>query len=185
MCFVLHQFDRTKKPLRDDPKAKENGSTKDSTQNGPVVPDRSVKPPLIPSSSLSKEEQSQIHLEAVAGMEKAKQEQEKRMQERRLEEEKREKEQKERELKERLEKEESEKKSKQEEEKRHLERKRLERQKAEEEEDKENKTWDERERRGKESNADTPSKSMSLDSPVPNHLVSEIKVSPLCCQFLT
>uniref|UniRef100_A0A3B3DD89 Ubiquitin carboxyl-terminal hydrolase 8 n=1 Tax=Oryzias melastigma TaxID=30732 RepID=A0A3B3DD89_ORYME len=173
------QFDRTKKPLRDDPKAKENGSTKDSTQNGPVVPDRSVKPPLIPSSSLSKEEQSQIHLEAVAVMEKAKQEQEKRMQERRLEEEKREKEQNERELKERLEKEESEKKSKQEEEKRHLERKRLERQKAEEEEDKENKTWDERERRGKESNADTPSKSMSLDSPVPNHLVSEIKREPL------
>uniref|UniRef100_A0A8C7WLT5 Ubiquitin carboxyl-terminal hydrolase 8 n=1 Tax=Oryzias sinensis TaxID=183150 RepID=A0A8C7WLT5_9TELE len=139
---------------------KEDGSTKDSTQNGPVVPDRSVKPPLIPSTSLSKEEQNQIHLEAVAVMEKAKQEQEKRMQERRLEEEKREKE-----LKERLEREESERRSKQEEEKRHLERKRLERQKAEEEEDKENKTWDERERRGKEPNADTPSKSMSLDSP--------------------
>lgn len=166
--------------MRDEPKPKEDGSTKDSTQNGPVVPDRSVKPPLIPSTSLSKEEQNQIHLEAVAVMEKAKQEQEKRMQERRLEEEKREKE-----LKDRLEREESERRSKQEEEKRHLERKRLERQKAEEEEDKENKTWDERERRGKEPNADTPSKSMSLDSPVPNHLVSEIKVSPFCCQFLT
>uniref|UniRef100_A0A3P9MNP3 Ubiquitin carboxyl-terminal hydrolase 8 n=1 Tax=Oryzias latipes TaxID=8090 RepID=A0A3P9MNP3_ORYLA len=168
------QFDRTKKPVRDEPKPKEDGSTKDSTQNGPVVPDRSVKPPLIPSTSLSKEEQNQIHLEAVAVMEKAKQEQEKRMQERRLEEEKREKE-----LKERLEREESERRSKQEEEKRHLERKRLERQKAEEEEDKENKTWDERDRRGKEPNADTPSKSMSLDSPVPNHLVSEIKREPL------
>uniref|UniRef100_A0A3P9JR32 Ubiquitin carboxyl-terminal hydrolase 8 n=1 Tax=Oryzias latipes TaxID=8090 RepID=A0A3P9JR32_ORYLA len=168
------QFDRTKKPVRDEPKPPEDGSTKDSTQNGPVVPDRSVKPPLIPSTSLSKEEQNQIHLEAVAVMEKAKQEQEKRMQERRLEEEKREKE-----LKERLEREESERRSKQEEEKRHLERKRLERQKAEEEEDKENKTWDERERRGKEPNADTPSKSMSLDSPVPNHLVSEIKREPL------
>uniref|UniRef100_A0A8C7WLT4 Ubiquitin carboxyl-terminal hydrolase n=1 Tax=Oryzias sinensis TaxID=183150 RepID=A0A8C7WLT4_9TELE len=149
------QFDRTKKPVRDEPKPKEDGSTKDSTQNGPVVPDRSVKPPLIPSTSLSKEEQNQIHLEAVAVMEKAKQEQEKRMQERRLEEEKREKE-----LKERLEREEK------------------------EEEDKENKTWDERERRGKEPNADTPSKSMSLDSPVPNHLVSEIKVSPFCCHFI-
>uniref|UniRef100_A0A8C7WLT3 Ubiquitin carboxyl-terminal hydrolase n=1 Tax=Oryzias sinensis TaxID=183150 RepID=A0A8C7WLT3_9TELE len=120
------QFDRTKKPVRDEPKPKEDGSTKDSTQNGPVVPDRSVKPPLIPSTSLSKEEQNQIHLEAVAVMEKAKQEQEKRMQERRLEEEKREKE-----LKERLEREESERRSKQEEEKRHLERKRLERQKRE------------------------------------------------------
>uniref|UniRef100_A0A3B3URK3 Ubiquitin carboxyl-terminal hydrolase 8 n=1 Tax=Poecilia latipinna TaxID=48699 RepID=A0A3B3URK3_9TELE len=103
----------------------------DSTQNGPIIPDRSAKPPLSSGGSLSKDEQQQIHSEAVAVMEKAKQEQEKRNQERRLEEERWEKEQKERE--------ESEKRKKEEEEKRHQEKKRLERQTAEEEEDKEKK----------------------------------------------
>lgn len=166
--------------VSDEPKPSQNGSDKDSTQNGPVIPNRSGKPAFGPNTSLSKEEQSQIHSEAVAVMEKARQEQEKRTQERRLEEERREKERKERELKER---EESEKKRrKEEEEKRHQEKKRLERQKAEEEDDKENKVWDEKERRGKEQNSDTPSKSMSLDSPAPNHAVSEIKVSPLIFQ---
>lgn len=174
MTLLLSQFDRTKKP---EPKPSQNGSAKDSTQNGPVVPDRSVKPPFAPNASLSKEEQSQIHSEAVALMEKAKQEQEKRMQQRRLEEEKREEE-----SKERLEKEESEKRKKEEEERRHQEKKKLERQKAEDEENKINKAWDEKDRRGKEQNSDTPSKSMSLDSPAPNHIVSEIKVSPLLCQ---
>lgn len=112
-------------------------------------------------------------------MEKAKQEQERRNQERRLEEERREKEQREKELKEKLEREEHDKRKKEEEEKGHQEKKKLERQKAEEEEDKENQVWEEKERRGKEQNSDTPSKSMSLDSPAPNHIVSEIKVSPL------
>uniref|UniRef100_A0A671XVX7 Ubiquitin carboxyl-terminal hydrolase 8 n=1 Tax=Sparus aurata TaxID=8175 RepID=A0A671XVX7_SPAAU len=141
-------FDRTKKPsvrVTDEPKPSLNGSAKDSPQNGPVVPDRSVKPSFPSNSSLSKEEQSQIHSEAVAVMEKAKLEQEKRNQERRLEEERREREQKEKELKERQEREESE-----EEEKGHQDKKKLERQ-----------------------------KSMSLDSPAPNHIVSEMKVSPL------
>uniref|UniRef100_A0A3B4ZR39 Ubiquitin carboxyl-terminal hydrolase 8 n=1 Tax=Stegastes partitus TaxID=144197 RepID=A0A3B4ZR39_9TELE len=110
-----------------------------TAKNGPVVPDRSAKPPFTPSTSLSKEEQSQIHSEAVAVMEKARQEQEKRNHERRLEEERREREQKDKELKEKLEKEESEKKKKEDEEKGHQDKKRLERQKAEEEEDKENK----------------------------------------------
>lgn len=178
---LLSQFDRTKKPsvrVSDEPKPSQNGSAKDSTQNGPVIPDRSVKPPLITNTSLSKEEQSQIHSEAVAVMEKAKQEQEKRNQERRVEEERREKEQKER-----LEREQSEKRKKEEEESGPQEKKKLERQKAEEEEDKENRVWDEKERRGgKEQNSDTPSKSMSLDSPAPNHIVSEIKVS---CPFLS
>lgn len=179
---VLSQFDRTKKPsvrVSDEPKPSQNGSDKDSTQNGPIVPNRSAKPSFNPNASLSKEEQSQIHSEAVAVMEKARQEQEKRTQERRLEEEQREKEQKEKELKER---EEKDKRKNEEEEKRHQEKKRLERQKAEEEEDKENRVWEEKERRGKEQNSDTPSKSMSLDSPAPNHIVSEIKVSPLICQ---
>ncbi|KAM9861243.1 ubiquitin carboxyl-terminal hydrolase 8 isoform 2-T2 [Aulostomus maculatus] len=169
------QFDRTKKPsvrLSDEAKPSLNCSDKDSSQNGPVIPDRSVKPSFNPNSSLSKEEQSQIHFEAVALMEKAKQEQEKRLQERHLEEERRG-----RELKEKLEKEESERKK--DEENRHQEKKRLERQRAEEEEDKENRVWDEKERRGKEQNSETPSKSMSLDSPAPNHIVSEIKREPL------
>ncbi|XP_051235178.1 ubiquitin carboxyl-terminal hydrolase 8 isoform X1 [Dicentrarchus labrax] len=161
------QFDRTKKPsvrVSDEPKPSQNGSAKDSTQNGPVVPDRSVKPPYTSNTSLSKEEQSEIHSEAVALMEKARQEQEKRTQDRRLEEERREKEQKE---------------LKEEEDKGHQDKKRLERQKAEEEEDKENRVWEEKERKGKEQNSDTPSKSMSLDSPAPNHIVSEIKREPL------
>lgn len=164
--------------MSDEAKPSQNGSAKDSTQNGPYVPDRSTKPPFVSNSALSKEEQSQIHSEAVAVMEKARQEQEKRLQERRLEE-RNAKEQKEKELKERLESEESEKRKKEEEEKNHQEKKRLERQKAEEEEDKENKTWNEKEKKGKEQNSEAPSKSMSLDSPAPNHIVSEIKVSPL------
>ncbi|XP_033478804.1 ubiquitin carboxyl-terminal hydrolase 8 isoform X2 [Epinephelus lanceolatus] len=161
------QFDRTKKPsvrVSDEPKPSQNGSAKESTQNGPIIPDRSVKPPLIPNTSLSKEEQSKIHSEAVAVMEKARQEQEKRNQERRVEEERREREQKER-----LEKEQNEKK-KDEEESGPQEKKKLERQKAQEKEDKENRVWDEKEKRGKEQNTDTPSKSMSLDSPAPNHI---------------
>ncbi|KAM4592801.1 ubiquitin carboxyl-terminal hydrolase 8 [Odontesthes bonariensis] len=176
------QFDRTKKPsvrVSEEPKSNQNGSAKDATQNGPFVPDRSAKPPLVPGTVLSKEEQSQIHSEAVAVMEKAKQEQEKRTQERRLEEEKREKERKEREMKEKLEREESEKRKLEEEDNRHQDKRKLERQKAEEEEDKENRTCDEKERRGKEHNSETPSKSMSLDSPAPNHIVSEIKREPL------
>ncbi len=184
--IFLSQFDRTKKPsvwVSDEPKPSQNGSAKDSTQNGPVIPDRSVKPTFVPNTPLSKEEQSQIHSEAVAVMEKARQEQEKRNQERRLEEEAREKERKEKELKEKLEKEEHDKTKKEEEEKGHQEKKKLERQKAEEEEDKENRVWEEKERKGKEQSSDTPSKSMSLDSPAPNHIVSEIKVSPLFCRI--
>lgn len=165
--------------MSDESKPNQNGTAKDSTQNGPVIPDRSVKPPFMPSNFLSKDEQNQIHSEVVAVIEKARQEQEKRLQERRLEEERQEKEQKEKELKEKLEREESEKR-KMEEEKRQ-EKKRLERQKAEEREEKENKTWEEKEKRGKEQNSDMPSKSMSLDSPAPNHIVSEIKVSSLFC----
>uniref|UniRef100_A0A665V625 Ubiquitin carboxyl-terminal hydrolase 8 n=1 Tax=Echeneis naucrates TaxID=173247 RepID=A0A665V625_ECHNA len=138
---ALPQFDRAKKPsvwVSDEPKPSQNSSAKDPIQNGPFVPDRSAKPSFIASTSLSKEEQSQIHSDVVAVMEKAKQEQEKRLQE-------------------------------QDEEMRCQEKKRLERQKAEEEEDKDSRAGDEKERRGKEQNLDTPSKSMSLDSPAPNH----------------
>uniref|UniRef100_A0A7N6AHV3 Ubiquitin carboxyl-terminal hydrolase 8 n=1 Tax=Anabas testudineus TaxID=64144 RepID=A0A7N6AHV3_ANATE len=134
------QFDRRKKPnvrVSDEPKPSQNGTAKDSTQNGPAIPDRSAKPPFMPSESLSKEEQSQIHSEVLAVKEKSRQEQEKRLQE---QEEKRQ------------------------------EKKRLERQKAEEQEEKENRAWEEKEKRGKEQNSDMPSKSMSLDSPAPNHI---------------
>lgn len=159
------QFDRTKKPsvrIVEEPKPSVNGSEKDLTQNGPMIPDRSIKPPL--SSSSAKDEPSQLHNE-----EKARQEQERR----RVEEERREREQKER-----LERENSEKRKKEEEERK--EKKKLERQKAEEQEDREgSRGFEERERRGKDANADTPSKSMSLDSPAPNHIVSEIKREPL------
>ncbi|KAM9409487.1 ubiquitin carboxyl-terminal hydrolase 8 [Pholidichthys leucotaenia] len=182
MNKAFPQFDRTKKPLGlvpDEPKPNLNGSAKESIPNGPLVPDRSAKPSFIPNTSLSKEEQSQIHSETVALMEKARQEQEKRIQERRLEEERWEKEQKEKEMKEKLEKEENEKRMKEEEERTHQERRKLERQKAEDDENKENRTWDEKDRREKEPNSDAPSKSMSLDSPVPNHIVSEIKREPL------
>lgn len=173
----VSQFDRAKKPsvqVSGEPKPNQNGSATDSAQNGPLVPDRSVKPSLTPNSALSKEEQNRIHSDAVAVMEKARQEQEKRNQTRRLEEERREKEQKE--LKEKQEKEEDEKSKGQEEEGKHQEKKKLERQHAEEEEDKENRVWTDKDRRGKDQNGDTPSKSMSLDSPAPNHIVSEIKV---------
>ncbi|XP_033841814.1 ubiquitin carboxyl-terminal hydrolase 8 [Periophthalmus magnuspinnatus] len=145
------QFDRTKKPsvrIVEEPKPSVNGAAKDLTQNGPTIPDRSVKPSVTPN---------QMHNEAAAEMEQARQEQER----------------KERELKERLERENSEKMKKEEEERK--EKKKLERQKAEEVED----SKGERERRGKDANTDTPSKSMSLDSPAPNHLVSEIKREPL------
>ncbi|XP_037552899.1 ubiquitin carboxyl-terminal hydrolase 8 isoform X2 [Nematolebias whitei] len=161
------QFDRTKKPSVPDP-TKPNQKM-DSTPNGPAIPDRSVKPAFSPNAALSKDEQKQIHSEVVAMKEKARQEQEKRNQERRLEEE-----QKEKETRERLEKEESERR-KEDEEKKHQEKRRLERQRAEEEEDKENRVWDERER----PSSDIPSKSMSLDSPAPNRIISEIKREPL------
>uniref|UniRef100_A0A8D3C4M3 Ubiquitin carboxyl-terminal hydrolase n=1 Tax=Scophthalmus maximus TaxID=52904 RepID=A0A8D3C4M3_SCOMX len=129
---LFSQFDRAKKPsirVSDEPKPSQNGSAKDSN---PFVPDRTAKPSFVPNTSLSKEEQSRIHSEAVAGIEKAKQEQEKRIQERR------EKEQKEKELKERQTGEESEKRKKEDEELKHQDKKKLERQKAEEVEDKEN-----------------------------------------------
>uniref|UniRef100_A0A667WGX1 Ubiquitin carboxyl-terminal hydrolase n=1 Tax=Myripristis murdjan TaxID=586833 RepID=A0A667WGX1_9TELE len=136
---TIPQVDRSKKPsvlVSDEAKPSQNGSAKDLTQNGPVIPDRSAKPPFTSSTSLSEEQ--------------ARQEQEKRIQERRAEEERQEKEQK-----------------------------RLERQKAEEKEEKENRVEEEKEKKGKEQNSDTPSKSASLDSPAPNHIVSEIKREPL------
>uniref|UniRef100_A0A8K9X9I9 Ubiquitin carboxyl-terminal hydrolase n=1 Tax=Oncorhynchus mykiss TaxID=8022 RepID=A0A8K9X9I9_ONCMY len=139
-----------------------------SSQNGPSVPqpNRSVKPAFDPAVPLTDEERGQIHTETAALMEKARREQEQRKQERRTEEEWRE-----RERRENQEKENEEMERRKEEENRTQERKRLERHKAEE---KENGVREEREKRGKE---DTPTNSASLDSPAPNRIVTEIKVS--------
>lgn len=147
------QFDRTKKPsvrIVEEPKPSVNGSDKNMAQNGPVIPDRSIKPSL--GSNPAKDEPRVNHSEV---------EQERREQE----------------LKERLERDNSEKRKKEEEERK--EKKKLERQKAEEQEDRDSRRFEDRDRRGKEANTDTPSKSMSLDSPAPNHIVSEIKREPL------
>lgn len=157
------QFDRTKKPsvrVVDEPKPSVNGSEKDLTQNGPTIPDRSIKPFL--SSNPAKDEPNQILDETSASVERAWHEE--RTRERK-------------ELRERLDRDNSEKRKKEEEERK--EKKKLERQKAEEQEDRESRGFEDRERKGKEANSDTPSKSMSLDSPAPNHIVSEIKREPL------
>ncbi|XP_061890269.1 ubiquitin carboxyl-terminal hydrolase 8-like isoform X1 [Entelurus aequoreus] len=143
----IPQFDRSTKPssrVLDQPRA-----DKESSSIRPGVPDRSVKPAF----NISPSEEDQSHSEALASMEKARQEQE---------------------LKDRLGKEEEpEKKPKEEEEENpHQEKKRLERQKAEEEEDK-----DKQEKNNKDS--DAPTKIMSLDSPAPNLVVSEVKREPL------
>ncbi|XP_077419987.1 ubiquitin carboxyl-terminal hydrolase 8 isoform X1 [Vanacampus margaritifer] len=171
---ALPQFDRTKKPpvyLSDEPKESLNGPDKESSKNTPNVPDRSAKPAF--TTSLSDEEQSRIHSEAVASMEKARQEKEKRIQER-LEEDKRKKD-----LKARLEKEQIDKIKKDEEDKGHQDKKRLERQKAEEEDDKDTQGRKEKENKGREQNSEAPSKSMSLDSPAPNLIITEVKREPL------
>ncbi|XP_072320834.1 ubiquitin carboxyl-terminal hydrolase 8 isoform X2 [Eucyclogobius newberryi] len=147
------QFDRTKKPsvrIVDEPKPNMNGAAKDLTQNGPLI-----KPSVGPNPTLTQDEQSRTHNEAAAAMERARQEQER-------------KERLERENSEKREKEDEEEEKEDEEEER-KDKKKLERQKAEEVEDRDSRGA-ERERRGKDPNCDTPSKSMSLDSPAPNHI---------------
>uniref|UniRef100_A0A4W5MKK1 Uncharacterized protein n=1 Tax=Hucho hucho TaxID=62062 RepID=A0A4W5MKK1_9TELE len=172
----IPQIDRTKKPsvrVSDGSRPPLDALPRDlppSSQNGPSVPqpNRSVKPAFDPSVPLTDEERSQIHTETAALMEKARREQEQRKQERCTEEEWRERERRENQEKEN---EEMEKKRRKEEENRTQERKRLERQKAEEEKG----VGEEREKRGKEQREDTPTNSASLDSPAPNHIVTEIK----------
>ena len=123
------------------------------SQNGPSVPDRSVKPHfgsgVTPSDDQDRcpEEEGRDgdHQEKLSGE------------------------------KERQERGERERHRKEEEERKYQERKKLERQKAEEEE--ESKEGRGGEKRGKESNSDTPTKSASLDSPAPNRIITEIKVS--------
>lgn len=141
------QVDRTKKPaVKPAASAKLSEEPSDSdgpaAHNGPVMPDRSGKPPLDPSRALSDEERREIQAETLSLMEKARREQEQRK--RALEE---------RETAERHQREQS-------------ERKKLERQTAEEEEQR-----DARDQKNRRAQKDTPldaaMKSMSLDSPAP------------------
>lgn len=176
------QIDRSKKPsvrVTDGSRPTNEPSAKDSPlpQNGPVVPDRSVKPAFESGRQLSEEERQQIHAEAAGVRDKARRELEQRRRAQEEEEEKmqREEEERRRRQEQDREKEEAERKRREEEEeeKRRQERGRLERQKAEEEDQ----VGEERMRRGQRTqNGEVQPKSVSLDSPMPNNVVSDIKV---------
>uniref|UniRef100_A0AAY4DXZ2 Ubiquitin carboxyl-terminal hydrolase n=1 Tax=Denticeps clupeoides TaxID=299321 RepID=A0AAY4DXZ2_9TELE len=127
----LYQFDRTKKPSVKISDAARTPIDQTDAQNGPVVPDRSVKPAFESQGLLSEEEKSQIHAETASLMEKARREMERRTQEEeeRMRQEKNMEQIEQQQLKGEKKKEEEE----QEEEKKQLDRRRLERQKAEEE----------------------------------------------------
>ncbi|XP_078097239.1 ubiquitin carboxyl-terminal hydrolase 8 isoform X2 [Mustelus asterias] len=97
---AIPQVDRTKKPSmklpdRPQPKIEVVGADDQSIRNGPVIPDRSTKPPMEAQKSLTDEERNQIHAEAALISEKARMEKEQR--ERRQEEQRQEKERLERE----------------------------------------------------------------------------------------
>lgn len=160
----IPQIDRSKKPsvkISDGGKTSEEVGAKDApvsaAANGPVIPDRSVKPSLEPTAAPNEEKRG-----SDGEVEK-----------RRKEEEEEEWRKREKEAAEKRRKEEKERSKGEEEQK--PEQRKLERQKAEEEED-----GDERGKRGtKEQALDSHIKSMSLDSPLPNATVSDIKREPL------
>ncbi|KAG5270624.1 hypothetical protein AALO_G00194750 [Alosa alosa] len=176
------QVDRSKKPsvrISDGSRPNNEPPTKDSQlpQNGPFVPDRSVKPAFESGGQLSEEERIQIHAEAAGVKDKARWELEQR---RRAQEEEEAREEEER--RRRQEQEEGERKTpeeeeeEEEEEKGRQERGRLERQRAEEDDQ----VGQERFRRGQRTQkGEGQLKSVSLDSPMPNNVVSEIKREPL------
>uniref|UniRef100_A0A672NU15 Ubiquitin carboxyl-terminal hydrolase n=1 Tax=Sinocyclocheilus grahami TaxID=75366 RepID=A0A672NU15_SINGR len=150
---LIYRIDRSKKPAVK-PASSAKLSDEPSVNDGPVVPDRSAKPPLDPSRALSEEERREIHAETLSLMEKARKEQEQR---KRALEEKETAERHQREQSERKEEEEEEEDEKQ-------ERKKLERQTAEEED--QGNARDEKNRRAqKDVPLDAAMKSMSLDSP--------------------
>ncbi|XP_036420440.1 ubiquitin carboxyl-terminal hydrolase 8 [Colossoma macropomum] len=165
---TIPQFDRTKKPaviVSDGGKASEEGGAKDvpvsAATNGPVIPDRSAKPSLEATSAPKEQENRGSEGEV-----------ERRRREQQEEETRRERD-REREEAEKRQREERERRRGEEEQKQ--EQRKLERQKAEEEEEE----GEERGRRGAKEALDTQIKSMSLDSPLPNSTVSEIKREPL------
>ncbi|XP_062404817.1 ubiquitin carboxyl-terminal hydrolase 8 [Sardina pilchardus] len=174
------QIDRSKKPsvrVSDGSRPNNEPPTKDFPlpQNGPFMPDRSVKPAFESGGQLSEEERIQIHAEAAGVKDKARWELEQRR--RAQEEEEAAAREEEERRRRRQEREEGERKRPEEDEededKGRQERGRLERQKAEEDDQ----VGQERFRRGQKGEAQP--KSISLDSPMPNNVVSEIKREPL------
>ncbi|CAL8350096.1 unnamed protein product [Merluccius merluccius] len=166
---TIPQVDRTKKPtarVSADPKPDQNGQARDVDPSSPSVPNRSAKPPLQPGISQPEDR--------VAAEKEASEQGHGTQEERR---------DGDNGSKDRPEREQGGTGRKEEEDKMHQDRKRLERQKAkeevEEEGEKANGVGGEKERKGRELGSDTPGKSASLDSPAPNHLVSEIKREPL------
>ncbi|XP_036399789.1 ubiquitin carboxyl-terminal hydrolase 8 isoform X1 [Megalops cyprinoides] len=189
---AIPQIDRTKKPSVKTPEGAKpsNGAlAKDQppVQNGPLVPDRSVKPHFAPKGSLTEEERSQIHAEAGNLMERAKREQELRRKERERqaqeEEERKERErQEQRAEEERQRKEESERKRKEEEEEaerekeRERERERERKRQEAEKEEQERKAAEEKEK--SEQGAPTAG-AQAKNAPAPNSVVNDIKRDPL------
>ncbi|XP_064192598.1 ubiquitin carboxyl-terminal hydrolase 8-like isoform X1 [Anguilla rostrata] len=174
---VIPQFDRNKKPsvkTSEGVTPSGEGSAKDKplVQNGPLVPDRSVKPRFDPKASLTEQEKSQIHAEATQQMERAKQEQEQRRRERREKE--RQTEEEERKEAERQE----EQRAKEERERREGDQKEKEQEKSLDGQDSE-KTEEQQDKPGEEkekTNERDPGVGVqSKNSPAPNNSVGELK----------
>ncbi|XP_051952951.1 ubiquitin carboxyl-terminal hydrolase 8-like [Xyrauchen texanus] len=165
------QVDRSKKPPVKLSSAKVSNKPAANdlpvAHNGPMMPNRTIKPNLDPSRALSEEERREIHAETLTLMVKARKEQEQRKQ---AQEEMRAREEKEqRETAERRQREEKEEEEKQQ------ERKKLERQKAEEKDQAEMERDEKSKKVQKDFPLDAQMKSMSLDSPVPFSAMSDNK----------
>ncbi|KAI1889693.1 hypothetical protein AGOR_G00165580 [Albula goreensis] len=177
---AIPQFDRTKKPsvkISDHVTPGGEGSVKDHSpiQNGPVVPDRSIKPHFDPSGSLTEEEKSQIHAETAQQMDRAKRELEQRKREKEKERQAQEEERKEAERREQCSKEERERREREQKEE-EQEKKELGRQNSEKKEEQENKQGDEKEKKNQvDPGVEGLGKNESIDSSVPNNTVSELK----------
>ncbi|KAJ8340400.1 hypothetical protein SKAU_G00350330 [Synaphobranchus kaupii] len=181
---VIPQFDRNKKPsvkISDGVTPSGEGLAKDQppAQNGPMVPDRSIKPHFDSTGTLTEQEKSQIHAETTQQMERAKQEQEQRRREREKERQAQDEERKEAERQEQRAKEEKvlrERDQKEEEQ----EKKGLERQDSEKTGEHENKRGEEKETTSeREPGVNMQSKNTCLDSPAPSNAVCELKPDSL------
>ncbi|XP_041031111.1 ubiquitin carboxyl-terminal hydrolase 8 isoform X2 [Carcharodon carcharias] len=173
---TIPQVDRTKKPLlklldRSQPKLEVAGTDNLPIRNGPVIPDRSTKPPVEPQNLLTDEERNQIHAEAALISEKARKEKEQR--ERRQEEQRKEKERlaREKEEQERREKEQREEEAKELEIKAEQERERRENeeQKMQEREDRQRNEEAERKRLAEQEKT-SPEKKGKIESQISNQV---------------
>ncbi|XP_078386301.1 ubiquitin carboxyl-terminal hydrolase 8 isoform X1 [Cetorhinus maximus] len=173
---TIPQVDRTKKPLlkvpdRSQPKLEVAGTDDLPIRNGPVIPDRSTKPPVEPQNLLTDEERNQIHAEAALISEKARKEKE--LRERRQEEQRKEKERlaREKEEQERREKEQREEEAKELEIKAEQERERRENeeQKMQEREDRQRKEEAERKRLAEQEKT-SPEKKGKIESQISNQV---------------